>query len=309
MMTIPWTSTNSARPATLVQMSRLELTRARDIPGFLVAALRIRRATLKAPGAAGVSLRAAPLSRTFWTLSSWTDQDAITAFVASDTHIAVMNKYRDRWQDRTSTRGPRPNPAMVARNGTTPSTATKPPSTRRPDSAPAHSTGRRLTIVAARPSAEATHVDTPADGTDVLCIGTPGLGLVLDEVHREFAPSGGCEPEKHEGGSRESDDVLIGEAADPLNEFRARDGGDLVDHESARLADPRRLASIDGYSKQWRIGLVGRERADHDRCCCIEEIVLNDHDRTRFAGVSASGGRGPDLAASHSSSPSASMNA
>jgi heme-degrading monooxygenase HmoA len=96
MMTIPWKSTNSPDAATLIQVSRLELSHARDVPGFLIAAMRIRRATLNAPGAVGLSLRAAPLSRTFWTLSSWADQEAITAFVVSDVHIAVMNRYRDR---------------------------------------------------------------------------------------------------------------------------------------------------------------------------------------------------------------------
>ena len=96
MMTIPWKATNSPQPATSTQVSRLELTHARDVPGFLIAALRIRRATLNAPGAVGLSLRAAPLSRTFWTLSSWSDRAAITAFVTSDVHTTVMNRYRDK---------------------------------------------------------------------------------------------------------------------------------------------------------------------------------------------------------------------
>ncbi len=95
-MTIPWKSTNPTRPATLTQVSRLELARARDVPGFLIAALRIRRATLNAPGAVGLSLRAAPMSRTFWTLSSWSDRAAITAFVTSEAHTAVMTRYRDK---------------------------------------------------------------------------------------------------------------------------------------------------------------------------------------------------------------------
>jgi len=96
MMTIPWTSTKSPDAATVVQVSRLELSRRRDVPGFLIAAMRIRRATLRAPGAVGVSLRAAPFSRTFWTLSSWVGRDDISAFVTSDAHIAVMNTYRGR---------------------------------------------------------------------------------------------------------------------------------------------------------------------------------------------------------------------
>ncbi len=97
MLTIPWTRTkNNSNAATLVQVSRLELKRARDVPGFLVAALRIRHITLRSPGAVGVSIRAEPLLRTFWTLSAWESEDAIRAFVRSDYHRSVMAKYRDR---------------------------------------------------------------------------------------------------------------------------------------------------------------------------------------------------------------------
>jgi hypothetical protein len=62
MLTIPWTSPkHQPQTATLVQISRLELARKRDVPGFLIAALRIRRIALRTPGAGGLSLRAQPL--------------------------------------------------------------------------------------------------------------------------------------------------------------------------------------------------------------------------------------------------------
>jgi uncharacterized membrane protein/heme-degrading monooxygenase HmoA len=96
MITVPWTSTKATQPAMVVQISRLELRRSRDIPGFLIAALRLRRATLRTPGAVGVSLRAALLSRTFWTLSAWTNHEAIAEFVTSDAHIEAMVKYRNQ---------------------------------------------------------------------------------------------------------------------------------------------------------------------------------------------------------------------
>jgi hypothetical protein len=97
MLTIPWTSPkNQTQISTLTQISRLELGRARDVPGFLIAALRIRRVALRTPGAGGISLRAQPLRRTFWTLSSWHDETAIAEFVKRDVHVAVMFKYRDR---------------------------------------------------------------------------------------------------------------------------------------------------------------------------------------------------------------------
>ena len=97
MLTIPWTSAKEQpQTAALVQISRLELARKRDVPGFLIAALRIRRLTLRTPGAGGLSLRAQPLRRTFWTLSTWHDEAAIGEFMRTPGHRAVMVKYRDR---------------------------------------------------------------------------------------------------------------------------------------------------------------------------------------------------------------------
>jgi heme-degrading monooxygenase HmoA len=104
---IPWTAGKAVRrgedgrpdhdgDTTLVQVSRLELARRRDVPGFLVAALRIRRLALRTPGCIGLALRAQPFRRTFWTLSAWDDQAAIGAFMRSDGHRAVMVEYRGR---------------------------------------------------------------------------------------------------------------------------------------------------------------------------------------------------------------------
>ena len=97
MLTIPWTSAKEQpQTAALVQISRLELARKRHVPGFLIAALRIRRIALRTPGAGGLSLRAQPLRRTFWTLSAWHDEAAIGEFMRTPGHRAVMVKYRDR---------------------------------------------------------------------------------------------------------------------------------------------------------------------------------------------------------------------
>ena len=97
MLAIPWTSPKSqTHISTLTQISRLELARARDVPGFLIAALRIRRVALQTPGVGGISLRAQPLRRTFWTLSTWHDETTIGEFMRSKAHRAVMVKYRNR---------------------------------------------------------------------------------------------------------------------------------------------------------------------------------------------------------------------
>lgn len=101
MPVLPWTSaaeTPAAETADemLIQVSRLHLSRVRDVPGFLLAAYKIRSATLKSPGAIGVSLNAQLLKRTFWTLSAWTDERAIRGFVYSPIHRQVMVRYGDR---------------------------------------------------------------------------------------------------------------------------------------------------------------------------------------------------------------------
>ena len=97
MLTIPWTSSPIARDGpTTWQVSRLELTRLRDVPGFLLAALKLRRILLQTSGAVGLSLRAEPSRRTFWTLSQWDDAVALQAFTRNGYHRHVMVRYRDR---------------------------------------------------------------------------------------------------------------------------------------------------------------------------------------------------------------------
>jgi hypothetical protein len=89
MATIRWKSTgrrptidaeDTASAPAVVQVSRLELQHLRDVPGFIITAMRLRRDVLRADGALGVSLIAQPLRRTFWTLSAWTDSEAIEGF-------------------------------------------------------------------------------------------------------------------------------------------------------------------------------------------------------------------------------------
>ena len=103
MPTLPW-----ATPAaddhrlgseTLVMASRFELKRWRDVPDFLLAALRIHRQMLRSPGVVGVSLIAQPLRRTFYTLSAWHDRRALDAAVAQQPHAATMARFRPTMAD------------------------------------------------------------------------------------------------------------------------------------------------------------------------------------------------------------------
>jgi hypothetical protein len=100
MPVLPWTTTDEAHGDDVVVLaSRLHLSRLRDVPGFLRAALGIRRQVLGSAGAVGVSLLAQPATRTFWTLSAWTDDDAISRFVGEQPHRDVMAKYHERLED------------------------------------------------------------------------------------------------------------------------------------------------------------------------------------------------------------------
>jgi hypothetical protein len=99
MPTLPWTTPKPPRPGdgpVTVMASRLELRRLRDVPSFLAAALRIRRQMLGSPGALGVSLIARPMHRTFWTLSAWQDQAALSAAVGREPHRQIMRRLRPR---------------------------------------------------------------------------------------------------------------------------------------------------------------------------------------------------------------------
>jgi hypothetical protein len=101
MATLPWTTADAdatGEPpagAVLVLASRLELRRLRSVPGFLAAAMRVRAQVRRSPGALGVSLVAQPGRRTFWTLSAWTDQAAIDAFVGTAPHRDIMRRFHD----------------------------------------------------------------------------------------------------------------------------------------------------------------------------------------------------------------------
>jgi hypothetical protein len=81
------------RTSALAMASRFELRRHRDVPAFLVAALRLRRTFRDADGGIGLGLRAQPLRRTFWTLSAWDDQGHLDGFTRHPQHRQVMQRF------------------------------------------------------------------------------------------------------------------------------------------------------------------------------------------------------------------------
>ena len=98
MPTLPWTVVEQRQPHSevLFLASRLRLRSMRHVPGFLRAAFSVRRQVRRSPGALGVSLLAQPSRKTFWTLSAWTDQAALEAFVRTEPHLGIMGRYHDR---------------------------------------------------------------------------------------------------------------------------------------------------------------------------------------------------------------------
>ena len=114
MATLPWTAVRvgAGRTATeptateptateptvtepaVVMASEFRLTSLRRVPGFFLAAMRIRRQVLASDGALGVSLVAKPFARRFWTLSAWRDRAALDAFVGQEPHRSTMRRFR-----------------------------------------------------------------------------------------------------------------------------------------------------------------------------------------------------------------------
>src|SRR5207249_12026111 len=63
-------------------LSFLPLKKYRAIPAFLKFTFQIQRQLGATPGIIGYWLRAKILSRNFWTLSAWTDEEQLMDFVA-----------------------------------------------------------------------------------------------------------------------------------------------------------------------------------------------------------------------------------
>ncbi len=111
MPTTPWldgpaasapTPTSTADPATAVVFaSRLPLRTWYTPPSFLWGVVKVMRQLKSAPGLLGHSLRAEPIGGRYWTLSAWTDQQAMNEFVRTDPHRSVMRGLADALGDPT----------------------------------------------------------------------------------------------------------------------------------------------------------------------------------------------------------------
>jgi len=95
-MDLPWHVTG-APPAdkdAYVMASKFELTSAWRTPAFMVQAMRAWQQARRSPGAFGATLRAQPQRRTYWTLSAWTDEAALSVFTRAEPHRTIMKRVR-----------------------------------------------------------------------------------------------------------------------------------------------------------------------------------------------------------------------
>jgi hypothetical protein len=84
------------RDAGLVSVTRTEVARWRDVPGILWRGSGLRSGWPRLAGAVGVQVGLDLRTRTTFTVSLWTDADALRAFLRSGAHQAAVARYRDR---------------------------------------------------------------------------------------------------------------------------------------------------------------------------------------------------------------------
>jgi hypothetical protein len=78
----------------LVLASYLPLRRFSATIGFFRAVSAVRKQLAHADGLVGYTLRARPVARDYWTLSVWSGQGALRAFVRTQPHVELMRSLR-----------------------------------------------------------------------------------------------------------------------------------------------------------------------------------------------------------------------
>ncbi len=99
MPTLPWTVCRyqpQDGDSLHVLTSTLPLQSYRDVPRFLRWTLKIRKQLANAEGAAGYSLDARLLRKTFYTLSAWSSAETMNTFVHSGHHASMLTDMAGR---------------------------------------------------------------------------------------------------------------------------------------------------------------------------------------------------------------------
>jgi len=88
----PWRTIGSPDPDGdfIALLSYLPLKSYWRIPSFLLYTAQVMKQLASAQGLLGYSLLARPLSKRFWTLSAWENDDALRAFVRHTPHVSIM---------------------------------------------------------------------------------------------------------------------------------------------------------------------------------------------------------------------------
>jgi hypothetical protein len=85
---------------TLTSITRLRVRALRFMPGFLLHALQSERQLRHSPGFLGGYVANGP-GRAFWTVTAWTDVEAMRAFRRTGAHLKAMPKLLD-WCDEAA---------------------------------------------------------------------------------------------------------------------------------------------------------------------------------------------------------------
>ena len=102
MPTLPWITIDQPAADTVQGMaSRLEVRSLRHVPHFFATSIALWKQARRSPGALGVTLKADLTRRTFWTLSAWTDHEAIAAYARAEPHASATTRTRTVMREST----------------------------------------------------------------------------------------------------------------------------------------------------------------------------------------------------------------
>ncbi len=110
------------------------------------------------------------------------------------------------------------------------------------------------------------------------------------------------EAEEDHQGARQGEQIGVGDLSDVLAELGSGHGGELVDHDAARVGQALAGPDVQLDAQQWDLGGVTGQWADGDRVGGVESVVLHDENRPRLAGVVLTASGRPELASPHSCS-------
>ena len=96
MPDLPWTARGEmeAGHQYVVMASHLPLTKLASTVTFFRGVSAVRKQLAGADGLVGYTLRAKPLAHDYWTLSVWTDRDALTEFMRAPPHVQLMSSLK-----------------------------------------------------------------------------------------------------------------------------------------------------------------------------------------------------------------------